>query len=223
MFPPPSAIGFPGDPEGNSSFSFDLNLDECLQMNVWSGPSLTFWDTARMLRTCGLNLNAEPDLQTLCRTGIFKTQMHRSTCTTVVCCHFLVFSFQSVEIWAFWVDSCSDNRYTHQGRAATAPRSAPGASVIFMWWWWLFFCLRKALGATLMSCGWNYMYKITQIRALATLLHRHISFRIANAIQKILDAQIPHSIFKSIRFEICHWWNMQYNYVSSKIWSVLQV
>lgn len=91
----------------------------------------------------GLTQNTEPDLQTLCRPGNLKTQMHRSTCTTVICCHFLVFSFQSVEIWAFWTDNCSDNRYTHQGRAAA------GAPIVVIWWYWLFICcLRIVLGAT---------------------------------------------------------------------------
>lgn len=138
--PPPSAIKFPGDPV---SFSFDLDLDECLQMDVWNGSGLASWDAAWMLRSGGLDSNAEPDLQTLCRTGNLKTQMHRSTCTTVICCHFLVFSFQSVEIWAFWTDSCSDNRYTHQGRAAA------GAPIVVIWWYWLFICcLRIVLGAT---------------------------------------------------------------------------
>lgn len=89
------------------------------------------------------------NLQTLCRTGNLKTQMHRSTCITVICCHFLVFSFQFVEIWAFWIDSCSDNRYTHQGRATAA-----GAPIVVIWWYWLFICcLRIVLGATCWYCA----------------------------------------------------------------------
>lgn len=108
---------------------------------------LTFWDAAWMLRSGGFDSNAESDEQTLCRTGNLKTQMHRLTCTTVICCHFLVFSFQSVEIWAFWTDSCSDNRYTHQGRAAAR------APIVVIGWYWLFICcLRIFLGAT---CSWH--------------------------------------------------------------------